>query len=79
MQKELDLQTIQLLAGESILFTRYPAKSFLFQGAIQVLRNVFFWKLDPHPPPRNANNVEPYTFVTLFSGTFDNPHPICVT
>ena len=31
-------------------------------------------KLDPHPPPRNANNVEPYTFVTLFSGKFDT-HP----
>ena len=36
-------------------------------GAIQVLRNAFFWKLDPHPPPRTANNIEPYTFATLFS------------
>ena len=26
---------------------------------------LFSWKLDPHPP-RNANNVEPYTFVTFF-------------
>ena len=40
-------------------------------GAIQVLRNTFFWKLDHHPPPRNANNIEPYTFVTLFSGKCD--------
>ena len=35
-------------------------------GAIQVLRNVFFWKIDTHPPPHNANNIEPYTFVALF-------------
>ena len=27
-------------------------------GGIQVLHNVFSWKLDPHPPTRNANNVE---------------------
>ena len=33
---------------------------------IKVLRNVFFWKLDRHPPPRNANNIEPYTFATFF-------------
>ena len=32
-----------------------------------------------HPPPRNANNVEPYTFVTLFSGKADTPTPHCVT
>ena len=37
---------------------------------------LFVWKLYPHPPPRNANNIEPYTFVTLFSGKFDTPpHP----
>ena len=28
-----------------------------------------------HPPLRNANNVEPYTFVTLFSGRSNTPHP----
>ena len=47
-------------------------------GAIQVLRNAFFWKLDPHPPPpppRNANNIEPYTFETLFFQKFETPHP----
>ena len=35
-------------------------------GSIQVLRNAFFsgnWTTTH--PPRNANNVEPYTFVTL--------------
>ena len=31
--------------------------------------NAFFWEIDTHPPRRNANNIEPYTFVTLFSGT----------
>ena len=40
---------------------------FSVLGAIQVLCNTFFWKLDLHPLLRNANNVEPYTFVTLFS------------
>ena len=25
---------------------------------IQVLRNVFSWKFDTHPPPCNANNVD---------------------
>ena len=46
-------------------------------GAIQVfkLRNAFFQKLDPHPPPRNANNSEPYTFVMVFSRKSDTPHP----
>ena len=44
-------------------------------GAIQVLHNVFFWKFDPHPPPRNASNIELYTFVTLFSGKSDTPTP----
>ena len=28
-------------------------------GAIKVLLNAFFAKLDPHPPPRYASNVEP--------------------
>ena len=36
---------------------------------------LFIWKFDAHPPPRNANNVEPYTFVTLFSRKFDTPSP----
>ena len=43
-------------------------------GAIQVFRNAFSRECDPHPPPRNANNVEPYTVVTLFSGKADT-HP----
>ena len=34
----------------------------------------FFWKMDPNPPLRNNNNVEPYTFVTLFSGKCATPH-----
>ena len=42
-------------------------------GAIQVLRNAFFLKIGPPPTPRNANNVEPYTFITLFSGKFHTP------
>ena len=38
-----------------------------------MLRNAFFWELDPHPPPRNANNIEPYTFVTLFLENLTTP------
>ena len=44
-------------------------------GAIQVLRNAFFLEIGPPPTPRNANNIEPYTFVMLFSGKSDPPPP----
>ena len=45
-------------------------------GAIQVLRNAIFLQIGPHPPPRKANNIEHYTFVTLFSGKSNTPpHP----
>ena len=40
-----------------------------------MLRTLFSWKFDPHPPPRNANNVEPYIFVRLFSVKADTPPP----
>ena len=36
------------------------------KGPFKCYVTLFPWNLDPHPPPRNANNVEPYTFVTLF-------------
>ena len=39
---------------------------------------LFSWKWDPHPPPRNANNIEHYTFVAFFSRKSD-PTPIWVT
>ena len=44
-----------------------------------MLHNImlFFWKFDtPHPPPRNANNVEPYIFVMLFKGKSDTLPPL---
>ena len=37
---------------------------------------IFFWKIDTHPPARNANNIEHYIFVTLFSGKFDTHPPL---
>ena len=40
-----------------------------------MLSNVFFLKVYPHPP-RDANNVAPYTFVTLFPGKVDTPTQI---
>ncbi len=48
------------------MFTKGPFKCYV---------TLFFCKLDPHPPPRNANNIEHYTFVTFFSGKSDTPHP----
>ena len=46
-------------------------------GAIlpSVYVTLFFWKFDPHPPPRNANNIIHDTFVTLFSRKSDTPPP----
>ena len=40
-----------------------------------MLRNAIFLEIGPPPPPRNANNIEHYTFVTLFSRKSDTPHP----
>ena len=54
---------------------RVALKVFIFIGASQVLRNAIFLQIGPHPPPRNANNIEHYTFVTLFSGKSDTPPP----
>ena len=33
---------------------------------IQMLITICSGKMTPTHPPRNANNIEPYTFVTLF-------------
>ena len=52
--------------------------NFLCQGPFKCYVTLFFWKLDPHPPPRNgtnANNIEHYTFVMLFSRKSDTPYP----
>ena len=32
---------------------------------------LFFWKIDTHPSLVNANNIEQFTFVTLFSRKFE--------
>ena len=50
---------------QSLSYHRGPFKCYV---------TLFFWKLDPHPPPRNANNIEHHTFVTLFSRKSDT-HP----
>ena len=50
--------------------------------SIQVLRNGFFWKLDTHAPLSNANNVDPYICVALFSRKSDTlppPTALCKT
>ena len=48
-------------------------RDFQGKGPFKCYVALFFWKLDPHPPPRNANNIEHYTFVTLFSRKSDTP------
>ena len=49
-------------------------------GPFKCYVTLFFWKLDPHPPPHNANNIEPYTFVMLFlCDTHPHPHLRYVT
>ena len=61
--------------GESSF--RYPHSPglvfLLYLGPFKCYVMLFSWEFYPHPPPRNANNVEPYTFVTLFSGKADTP------
>ena len=44
-------------------------------GPFKCYVTLFFCKLDSHPSPRNADNIEHYTFVTLLSGKYDTPPP----
>ena len=83
----LDILALQIGGGESrctqAVVRQYhnEYKLFLYcaiKGAIQVLRNAIFLEIGP-PPPRNANSIEHYTFITLFSRKSDTPTPICVT
>ena len=46
--------------------------SFLVD-AIQVGLMLFSWKIDTHPPPHNANNIDLYTFSGKFE-TSSHPH-----
>ena len=48
---------------------------FICMAPFECYVTLIFWKMDPHQPPRNANNIEHYTFVTLFSRKADTPHP----
>ena len=66
----------------SILF--YLSKAFDTidhnMGPFKCYVTLFSGKLDPHPPPRNANNIEHYTVVTFFPRKSNTPPtPICVT
>ena len=54
--------------AENICMVRRRSQSY---GPFKCYITLLFWKFDTHPPPRNANNVEPYIFVTLFSGKSD--------
>ena len=71
------LLLIPSLAGSRhwvlVLFagTAYYVEAGCGYGAIQVLREAFFSGNWNPPTPLIANNVEPYTFVTLFPGKCD--------
>ena len=62
--------------GQLAVLHMQQLKSFFFYllGAIQVLRNAFFWKFDPHLPS-NANNVEPHTFNDHNVFLWESGHP----
>ena len=52
------------------------------KGSFTCYVTLFFWIFDTHPPARNANNVDPYIFVTLFSRKSDTlppPSALCNT
>ena len=65
------LETVSI----SVDFKQFRAHIFIFshvaKGPFKCYVMLFSWKLDPHPPPRSANSIEHYTFVTLFSGKSD--------
>ena len=71
----LQLHVPYTLVG-AIAILKFVETGLIFcKGPFKCYVTLFFWKLDPHPPPRNANNIEHYTFVTLFSRKSDTPHP----
>ena len=69
------VQQIIDVLQERLLFDLLSRSTLVGKGPFKCYVTLFFWKLDPHPPPRNANNIEHYTFVTLFSRKSDTPHP----
>ena len=56
-------------------WTRKTLQHEYSMGPFKCYVTLVFWKLDPHPPPRNANNIEHYTFVTLFFQKVRHPPP----
>ena len=62
------MEPISVIKGDGTYFSdKGPFKCYI---------TLFSWTFDPHPPPRNANNVDPYTFVRFFPGNLTPPpHP----
>ena len=63
--------TICFFENIAYMYRRPPLR-----GPFKSYITLFSGNLTPTPTPRNANNVEPYIFVTLFSGKSDTPHPL---
>ena len=54
---------------------RFVYSTTPLRGPFKCYVTLFFCKLGPHPPPRNANNIEHYTFVMLFPENRTPPPP----
>ena len=66
-----NVQWLQVPDGGSL----YNQVFTVTKGPFKRYVTLFPMEFDPRPPPRNANNVEPYTFITLFPGKADTPTP----
>ena len=78
LQAEVDhvmapkLEELQEMTSEGTDDTAAAGK-----GPFKCYVTLFSREFDTHPPPHNANNVEPaYTFVTFFFGKADTPHGV---
>ena len=49
------------------------------KGPLKCFVTLFSWKFDTHPLPRNVNNVDLYTFETLFCWNPNTPTPYSIT
>ena len=55
---------------------RWAICLFHAKGPFKCYVMLFICKFDTQPPPRNATNVEPWTFVTLIWADPYTPHPL---
>ena len=63
-------QTLQslLFILSSPLFLTHLSGAQNIHKLSKLLCKFFFWKIYTYPPPHDANNIEQYTFITVFLG-----------